>query len=305
MKTMGLAALVSAVLLLACGSGDDGGNDSNMGNAAAGGSGGTESTSMSCTGSTLPPITDYGAMGPFATVIENNTGPDGTYTLIRPDPLGADGFLHPPATWGNGIYTTPAHYEPLLNTLASNGFVIIASNSTNVNGQLMTAGLDWLIAQNDAPGQFQGKLATTCAVTIGYSLGGGASVDSGSHPNVVTTVSFHGLQGTAENLHGPLFLITSTNDGFVTKSGFVQPTYDRSSVVPTLMATLEVPGAMPDTIGHLIPLNDAGEERAPAMAWLRYWVYDDPDARRFFFGDDCVLCTTPWVDIQRKNGDWQ
>lgn len=258
----------------------------------------------SCTGQTLPPTTDYGARGPFNAITVNNTGPDGQYTIVRPEKLGQNGFLHPPATWGNGITTTPALYPELLKTIASHGFVVIASNNTNVTAQLMTDGLDWLLAQNDNPSEFRGHLATSCAVTIGYSLGGGAAVGAGSHPNVVTTVSFHGLQGAAENLQGPLLLFTSTSDGFVTKSGYVQPTYDRSSVVPTILATLEVPGAPADFSGHLIPLGDAGQEREPAIAWLRYWVYGDQGARHYFYGDDCVLCTSPWTDIQRKNESW-
>jgi hypothetical protein len=224
--------------------------------------------------------------------------------MFRPTTLGENGFKHPPTTWGNGITTTPANYVELLSTIASHGFVIIASNNTNVTAQLMTQGLDWLIQQNSSAGAFQDKLATNCAVTIGYSLGGGAAVGSGNHPNVVTTVSFHGLQGPAENLSGPLLLITSTNDGFVTKSGYVQPTYNRSSKVPTLMATLQVAGA-PSFTGHLIPLGDAGEERAPAVAWLRYWVYGDQGARDWFYGANCRLCLSPWTDIQRKNHTWQ
>jgi hypothetical protein len=261
--------------------------------------------STSCTGMGLPATTDYGALGPFTTVRIDDTGPGGQYTMFRPEsPGGANGFLHPPITWGNGIFTTPNAYVALLTTFASHGFVVIASNSTNVNASLMTAGLDWLLAQNTAGGELHGKLATDCAATVGYSLGGGAAIGSGTHPSVVTTVSFHGLQGAAESLHGPLFLLTSTTDGFVTKEGYTVPTYNRSTVVPTLMATLEVPGEPPSNEGHLIPLNDAGEERAPAVAWLRYWVYDDQGARHYFFGNDCVLCQTPWVDLRRKNYDW-
>jgi hypothetical protein len=285
-----------ALALCACSS-DDGDEAADIGS--------PNLNAASCTGRGLPPTTDYGAPGPFVPTTVTNTGPDGQYTLFRPATLGQDGFLHSPASWGNGITTMPEHYAPLLETVASHGFVVIASNSTNVTAQLMTAGHDWLLAQNDAPGELQGKLAPACAVTIGYSLGGGAAVNSGSHPSVVTTVSFHGLQGAAESLHGPLLLVTSTNDGFVTKAGFAQPTYDRSSAVPTLMATLEVPGATPDVAGHLIPLGDAGDERAPAIAWLRLWVFGDQAARRYFYGSDCVLCVTPWVDIQRKNADWQ
>jgi hypothetical protein len=260
-------------------------------------------TPGACTGPALPAVADYGARGPFEVSMVNETGPDGTYTMFRPTTLGQNGFLHPPASWGNGIMTTPAVYVELLSTIASHGFVVVGSNSTAVNANLMKAGLDWLLAQNDAPGEFQNQLATSCAVTIGYSLGGGAAVGSGDHSNVITTVSFHGLQGPAENLSGPLFLITSTNDGFVTKSGFSQPTFDRSTKVATLMATLEVDEA-PGVGGHLIPLNDAGPERAPAVAWLRYWVYGDQGARSWFFGSDCVLCQSPWTDVQRKNHEW-
>jgi hypothetical protein len=246
-------------------------------------------------GQTLPPISDYGARGPFATTTVNNTGPNGAYTMFRPTTLGENGFLHPPTTWGNGITTTPATYPELLGTIASHGFVIIASNSTNVTGTLMTQGLDWLIQQNSASGDFQGKLATSCAVSIGYSLGGGAAVDTGKHPSVVTTVSFHGLQGTAEQLHGPLLLFTSTGDTFVSAAQFVTPTYNRSTV-QTFYATL--------TGGsHLTPIGNAGDERAPAVAWLRLWVYGDQEARKYFYGDSCICCVSPFTNPQRKN--WQ
>jgi hypothetical protein len=244
-------------------------------------------------GMTLPSVTDYGAYGPFMPITVNNTGPNGQYTLIRPETLGANGFKHPPTTWGNGITTTPALYPALLSTIASHGFVIIASNSTSVNTQLMTAGLDWLIAQNAASGDLQGKLATACAVSIGYSLGGGAAVDTGRHASVVTTVSFHGLQGTAELLHGPLLLLTGTADNFVSAAQYVTPTFNRSTV-QTFYGTLT--GA-----DHLRPLGDAGDERAPAVAWLRLWAYGDQGARRFFYGDDCALCKAPWTNPQRKN----
>jgi hypothetical protein len=121
---------------------------------------------------------------------------------------------------------------------------------------------------------------------------------------VIATVSFHGLQGSAEALHGPLLLMTSTADGFVTKDGYVKPCYDRSTKVPTIMATLDLPDA-PSFEGHLYPLNDAGVERAPAIAWLRLWVYGDQGARKYFYGDDCVLCGKGWTDIQRKNAAWK
>lgn len=247
----------------------------------------------------LPSVTDYEQDGPFGATVVQNTGPDGNYTMYRPGTLGPSGFLHPPTTWGNGITTTPAAYDILLKTIASHGFVIIASNSTSVTAALMTSGLDWLVAQNDAPGELQGKLDTKCLVTIGYSLGGGAAVTAGSHADVITTVSMHGVQGSSDALHAPLLLLTSETDTFVTAAQFVTPTYN-ASVVQTFYGTLSSAGD-PNNYGHLIPINSAGPERGPVVAWLRLWAYGDPGAKQFFYGNDCVLCTSPWTNPQRKN----
>jgi hypothetical protein len=256
-----------------------------------------------CLGQALPEVTDFGANGPYQTTIETRTGPNGDYTLFRPATLGENAFRHPIASWGNGITTSPDMYTELLSTVASHGFVVIASNSTSVTADLVSAGLDWMVQQNSATGVFQEKLASKCLFTIGYSLGGGAAVDSGGHADVVATVSFHGLQGAAEKDAGPLLLLTSTSDGFVTKAGYVQPCYDRSTKVPTIMATLE-DGPESGIIGHLYPLGNAGEERAPAIAWLRMWGFNDRNARKYFYGTDCLLCKAPWAAVDKKNADW-
>jgi hypothetical protein len=281
-----------------------GGSSGTAGAAGSAGAGGSGGGAQACTGPGLPAISDYGARGPFATTVVTNTGPGGQYTMFRPTTLCPSGFKHPPATWGNGLGTIPENYNGLLSSAASHGFVVIASNSSTVSAQLMGAGLDWLIQQNGSPGDFQGKLATDRAVSIGFSLGGAGAVTTGSHAAVKAVVAFHNLQGAAENVNGPLLLLTSTNDGFVTKAGNAVPTYNRSTRVPTLMATYFV-DAPPDRFGHIIPLGDAGPERAPAIAWLRYWIYDDQGARPYFFGADCVVCKSPWTDVQRKNATWQ
>ena len=249
-------------------------------------------------GTAFPAITDPTMNGSFPTNSPQGQAEGPDCEIHRPATLGENGFKHPPTMWGNGITTTPAAYVGLLGTIASNGFVIVASNSTNVTAPLMTAGLDWLVAQNDVPGDFQGKLDPSCLVSIGYSLGGGASVNAGSHENVVTTVSFHGLTGNSAALHGPLLLFTSTMDTFVSAAQFVTPTFD-ASTVQTFYATLSGTG----DAGHYTPINTGGPERAPAIAWLRLWVYGDQAARQYFDGADCILCKDPWTNPQTKN--WQ
>ncbi len=164
----------------------------------------------------------------------------------------------------------------------------------------MTGGLDWMVQQNTATGSYQGKLDTSCLVTIGYSLGGGAAVTSGSHANVVTTVSFHGVQGSSNTLHAPLLLFTSTTDTFVTASGFVTPTYN-ASVVQTFYATLTAAGD-PSNAGHLLPVSSTDPEYAPAIAWLRLWVYGDQGAKSYFWGSSATLCQSPWTCESKEPG---
>jgi len=42
-------------------------------------------------------------------------------------------------------------------------------------------------------------------------------------------------------------------------------------------------------------------EKSDAAFWLRYWINDDQEAKRYFYGDDCVMCSSPWTNTQRKN----
>jgi hypothetical protein len=117
-------------------------------------------------------------------------------------------------------------------------------------------------------------------------------VGSGSHPAVKAIVSIHGLQDNAAAASGPILLTTSEGDTFVTKSGFVEPCYNRSTVQPTILASHSAGD-------HLDPLGSGGVDVEPAIAWLRYWLYGDQSQRAWFFGDDCMLCD--WPDFRRKN----
>jgi dienelactone hydrolase len=159
------------------------------------------------------------------------------------------------------------------------------------------------LLQQNASGDYAGKLAVDCAGTIGYSMGGGAAVGSGSHPAVKAVVSIHGLQDQSAKVNGPLLLTTSDDDDFVTPSGFVQPCYNASTKQPTIMAQ-HITGNSPSFNGHLEPLGSGGDDAAPSVAWLRYWLYGDQAQKKWFFGADCTVCGTGWK-VQRKNHAWE
>lgn len=82
-------------------------------------------TATSVAASPLPPTADYSAFGPFQTSTEHNTGPDGTYTIVRPETLGQDGFVRAPIIFGPGIGGSVQSMMNLLQRIASHGFVII------------------------------------------------------------------------------------------------------------------------------------------------------------------------------------
>ena len=269
----------------------------------------------------FPAVTDFAAPGPFDDVqMFTAVGPNSNYTLFRPTTsLGRDGVKHPIITWGNGISTTPDQYQGLLGHIASHGFVIIACNDTQAERACLDAGMEWLISQNDS-GEMAGKLDVTRELTVGYSWGGGAAIDTANRPNVKATVSMHGMPPRETNafadMHAPLLLFTATGDTFVSADQYVTPNYD-SSTVTTFYATLN------EMVGHLYPLDDgtvgcvggplfvganqgpcasADKEQAPTVAWLRLWACDDESAKVYFYGSDCTLCKSPWSSQSKPMG---
>jgi dienelactone hydrolase len=282
MKTTLLIAALSACLLVSCAS---------------------VQTAPAGSTSPLPPTSDYSAPGPFATISVGNTGPDGTYTIVRPETLGANGFRHAPIIFGPGIGGSMDSMMNLLQRIASHGFVIIGRQLDGgprnaENNRRMTAGLDWLIAQNDVAGSvFQNRLEVGRAASMGYSVGGTGAVDIGAHKAIVTVVSIHGHSAEAE-LHGTLLLLGGTNDVMRDGQSWLAPTYEASKV-QTLFSLVE--DANHGYPSRAVDGVQSGVEAPAMIAWLRYWIYNDQNARDYFFGDDCVICRSPWTKTQRKN----
>jgi dienelactone hydrolase len=253
--------------------------------------------------SSLPPTSDYSAPGPFATISEGKTGPDGTYTIVRPETLGKDGFKHAPIIFGPGIGGSMDSMMNLLQRIASHGFVIIGRQLDGgprnaENNRRMIAGLDWLIAQNSTAGSvFANKLDVERAASMGYSVGGTGAVDIGGHKAITTVVSIHGHSAEAE-LHGTVLLLGGTADVMRDGQSWLAPTYEASRV-RTFFSLLE--GANHGYPARTVDGVQAGVEAPAMIAWLRYWIHGDQNARKYFFGEDCTMCTAPWTKTQRKH----
>jgi hypothetical protein len=273
-----------------------GGTSGVGGTSAAGGGGGSET-------SPLPPVEDYSDLGPYGTTSEEGTGPDGTYTVVRPETLGEDGFLHAPITFGPGTGMQVSQMMGLLERFASHGFVVIGRQLDGGPGDPVTrerliGGLDWIIEQNSTAGSvFEGMIDVDHAIAMGYSVGGTGAVEIGGHEAIATVVSIHG-HGAEGDLHSPLLLIGGTEDVMGDGLSWLAPTYEASQV-QTFFGT--VVGADHGYIQGSVDGVQGGVETPAIIAWMRYWIYNDQEAARYFEGDDCVMCDDPWTNPQRKN----
>jgi hypothetical protein len=124
-----------------------------------------------------------------------------------------------------------------------------------------------------------------------------AAVDIGGHEAISTVVSIHGHSADAE-LHRTLLLLGRTNDVMRDGRSWLAPTHEASQV-QTFFSLVE--GANHGYIAGTADGVPGGVETRAMIAWLRFWIYNDQEAKRYFYGDDCVMRASPWTDTQRKN----
>lgn len=231
------------------------------------------------------------------TVTENNTGPDGMFTMYRPMDLSDQ--PHPVVTWGNGTGTTPPTYGFLLNQLASHGFIVIASNSMNVGQGTpppMIAGIDWVIKENDdAMSPLYKHVDTAHIGATGHSQGAFAATTAGSDARITAIAPIEGtLPG---QLHGPALLLCGGMDTTVgcmgTMSAFT------SDSVPVMYAEL---AAADHT--NWIGAGFGGGPMHPFVvtvtAWMRVHLMGDTSLKPMFYGPDCTLCKDSGWKIMQK-----
>jgi predicted dienelactone hydrolase len=250
--------------------------------------------------------------GPFKVVVKNNIGPENGnpdakwnnekphFNLYLPDPLG-QGYCHPVITWSNGTGDQPPTYEVLIKQLASHGFVVVASlSSQTAAGSPIPpiAGVDWMVQQNDdAKNEFglYHNLDITKIGATGHSQGGAATTMAGGDPRVVATAPICGSRANI-TMHGPAILICGGADDMV-KCSSVQTAFDSIKTVPVMMA--EMAGV---THGSWI-----GSIKDPVMVattgWMRVHLMNDTANRNWFYGANCKACTDAKWKVQRKMMD--
>ena len=248
-----------------------------------------------------PPAGDWGTADPamkgsFATVVENNVGPGMAFTMFRPMTLTKK---HPVITWGNGTGTTPRTYTTMLTHYASHGFVVIASNNTNVamgNPPLMVQGVTWVFEQNDNPmSPLYQKIDKDQVGATGHSQGAFATSTAAADMKVRVWAPIQGAR-SVNGQHGPGLLICGTMDTTVPCSGATSA-FDRISSMPVMYAELKA-------ASHTNWIGGFGGGTHPytvaTTGWFRVHLMGDTALKPMFYGPMCKLCTdSAWVIKQK------
>ncbi|MET0287914.1 MAG: hypothetical protein ABW352_25720 [Polyangiales bacterium] len=253
---------------------------------------------------TLPPVSDLAKPGPFTPT--RGAGPAG-YVLFHPQELGKDGVKHPIVTWGPGAAENAGSFVTLLNHFASHGFVVISYDGTP-NGEELTKGIDWLVAENARSGSmFNGKLDTSKVASGGHSAGSLATFRIAKDARLTTTLHLCG--GTfdphtdIENLHAPALFICGESGGDGLLVGDVaRPNCDidfKNAKVPVFYG-------IPKGASHMSPteIGDAAlrsKFAAASVGWLRWQLAGDEAQKKVFVGADCTLCKDASWTAQQKN----
>ncbi len=291
------------------GSPGDAATDDNTG--AGGAASPSAPVGSGCNSASWPAADPY-TTGPFEVATDDEVGPeagepeeDGTvprYTLFRPADIEQSEYCHPVITWGNGTGSTPNLYGSLLRHLASHGFVVIGSNSTNVSRgdpKPMNVGIDWVLEQNeDASSVLYQRVDPERIGATGHSQGAAATTQASGDQRIVASVPIQG-GGVQRDLNGPAMFFCGGMDDVVSCDG-AQRALEAITTLPAMYANYL-------TATHGSWLSRGGNERsdveAAVTAWMRVHLMNDTELRSWFYGDSCRLCTDTAWEIDRKNMD--
>ena len=277
-------------------------------NAAGAPSAGTGGASAGASGtaptaSTLPPISDAGAKGPFEIEVQESLDGLDTHILIAPKDLGRDGIKHPIIVWINGAGTGSSGYRNMLDNVAAHGFFLLDDKQSTFEVppevEAQRAAIGWAIEQADKQGgPYFGKLDTSRIAIAGHSLGSVSTFGNLSDMRIKTSIHMAGgvtgnPQGVDEtwlqDLHVPAMFLVGDRD-----SNGLQRVKDDYAQAPT---------SIPVFFGLLAGVSHTDEFTQPnggrwgriLISWLRWQLADDPSFAKAFEGASCEFCMGDWT----------
>lgn len=300
-----------------------------VGGSQTGGAIGVDAGSASsCVGKAWP-TADPTVAGPFTIATDKNVGPLAGYTpdpiygdtqqrfnVYRPKDLATSGYCHPILVWANGHGDNPEQNPPLcvvnsatnqwcgtypvlINQLASQGFVVVASLSTTTSrgDPLPTiVGLNWLLQQaEDSTSPYYHHLDTSHIGALGHSEGGMSTCKAAADPRIIAMGTVSGTS-TLTSLHGPALFICGGKDTVVSCDS-VSAVYNTVKDQPAMF----MDNLSADHGGWEYQNGAKGPDIFALTAWFRVHLMGDTANRKYFYGTSCTLCTDSRVTVTRNS----
>jgi len=212
------------------------------------------------------------------------------YTIFRPACM-KDDETYPVITWANGTCGLTHGYALLLGTVASHGFVVIASNSTWTNtpptNNVQLRALDYAEALNaDSSSVLYQKLDLDKIGAMGHSQGAAATANADNDPRVKAAIYWNGGASNEKpflNVSGDRDIGERTLDA--TRSATEAATQPGAWL--WFHQVLETGG---NATGHLVLMEQPDRVWELTVAWWKWQLNGDQEAKNMFVGDDCGLC---------------
>lgn len=253
-----------------------------------------------------------------ATMEVDATLPD--HTIYRPVDLDAVKPL-PILAWGEGTCQLPGDaYKNLLTEIAGRGYLVVAGREPGKPGpdspELMTAAIDWAIAENARSGsKYQGTLDTTQIATSGHSCGGLIALHvAATDPRVTSVLPINSgifdagtIGGASKSDVGKLRSPTMWLNTGPSDIAHPQAVTDYATVpadVPAVFANYDLSERGNALTGaHMGTAFEpgGGEEGRAAIIWLDMTLKASPEARAQLLPPQCQLCADPKWTVETKH----
>ena len=211
------------------------------------------------------------------------------YTIFRPACM-HDGETFPVITWGNGTCGQSGSYAGLLATVASYGFVVIAANSrfTDAGNKEMLRALDLAKTLNEQEGSvFYKRLDLDKVGAMGHSQGSSATANASSDPRIKAVILWNGgLSVTTK----PFLAVSGDRDIGGYTPADMSSAVQGSSLPAAFLYFHQVLETGGNVTGHLTLMEQPERVWKPTVAWWKYMLNGDEEAKKMFLGADCGLC---------------
>lgn len=273
----------------------------------------------------------YTAMGKLEVSYKEYDAKDETikkYAVWYPKDL--DDSKYPVVIFANGTGSTSDSYKAFLKHLSSWGFIAVGNDDPNTRtGDSLNKTIEFLIQENENKDSiFYHKIDLDNIGIGGHSQGGPAvfnMVTNQEHGNMIkalyavsATSSYHtaiygnGWEYDISKVNIPVFLTAGTGTwdaGSATSKEQVND--DKKGIaqgICPLWSLEENYGLLPESVNKVFARKknvDHGDSHLQTdgymTAWFMYWLKNDEEAKKVFFGDDAEILTNKnWQDVNKN-----